>query len=290
MDRIRIYLIFITVIIILGCVNNKKTTTTTTTITTTTSITITTTIIETTTEMPYWMRYIGNENLTPNISENLSAINTSQFNETNLSVVNKTTVIKNVRCNNGSDCGDKKVTFGCGRVYVEIGDDIYLGEIIQKYEYFPICRYPGTNRSFCEYMGPIIITEDKCYEKQMVCDEEHKRCVPPKDGNYLDFVQRRYTLRCRCGNGILENKPGCDEECEPPDSDNNEYCKQTTEGCVGHRYMTRSDDRGYCDKRCKCREDRFNTPTCMKGKCDAECDDDSDCNGGKCNLTTCLCE
>jgi len=284
-----------------GCLDQgvkTSTTSSSTTVPTAFSTTTTSTSPTPTTEEPYWMQYIRNGNLSYNLSSNtsLNLSNTSNLtsNQTNTSAGNETNV-GDVTCFNASVCGESRIEYGCEREFVEIGQNIYEGELIKKYVYYPICRYPGTNRSFCEYWGPVVSVEEKCWQQKKVCDINHNECTTPADGNYLNFVQRRYELKCECGNGKMEAENlGCWEECEPPDEENNEYCPQDVEGCVGHRYWKRPDDRGRCSQRCTCDLDD-KIYKCLKYECDAECSNKGDCNDGnpetvdKCS-EDCMCE
>lgn len=78
--------------------------------------------------------------------------------------------------------------------------------------------------------------------------------------------------RCAyCGDGQI----GQGEQCELPNTTNNEYCTQSTSTCDGHRLGTR-DALGDCDLVCGCLYDEFSF-SCVKGECGAECSCDSDC-------------
>ena len=107
--------------------------------------------------------------------------------------------------------------------------------------------------------------------------------------DHLDCYEEPY-----CGDGVV----GDSEECEPPDTNDNIYCSQTTEECLGARLGTR-DEYGDCSLSCGCVYDAFNYQ-CVQGQCDAECDEDVDCPDkcvgyvrnydGICDLaTTCSC-
>ena len=78
-----------------------------------------------------------------------------------------------------------------------------------------------------------------------------------------------YSLEC--GNGVVDPP----EECELPETNNNQYCGQTTSDCSGHKLGTR-DAFGDCDSSCGCVYDPF-VYQCVEGECGAECDEDSDC-------------
>jgi hypothetical protein len=94
-----------------------------------------------------------------------------------------------------------------------------------------------------------------------------------------------------CGNNIKESG----EDCELPNTVNNNYCTQTTEDCDGQKLGTR-DSNGNCGTTCHCTSDAFSNYKCVKGKCQAECGSNADCddqNSGTvdtCNLDTCACE
>jgi hypothetical protein len=80
-----------------------------------------------------------------------------------------------------------------------------------------------------------------------------------------------------CGDGNLDNG----EECELPETNNNSFCCQTTEECLGNKLGVR-DGLGYCDVNCGCIEDNFEY-SCVKGECGAECESDGDCESNICN-------
>lgn len=88
-----------------------------------------------------------------------------------------------------------------------------------------------------------------------------------------------------CGNNKLERG----EQCETPNSENNEFCSQTIEQCFGNKLGTR-DSFGECEEDCSCSEDEFEF-ACVKDKCGAECSNDLDCGYGKiCDQSTCSCK
>gem|GEM_PF-5036679 len=296
-----LFLIFI--ILLTGCLQNEEQTSTTSSSTTAPTVLLTTTStsstsVTSTTEEPYWMRYIRDGNLSYNLSTNTSLLpsNTSNItiNQSNSSAL-KEGPTGHVTCYNASVCGKARVEYGCEREYVEIGQNIYEGELIKKYVYYPICRYPGTNRSFCEEWGPVVSVEENCWRQEKVCDINHDECTIPKGGTYLNFVQKRYELKCECGNGKMEaGNFGCDEECEPPDEEDNKYCPQAVEGCEGHRYWKRPDDKGRCSQSCTCDLDK-KIYQCLNYECGAECGGNGDCDDGdpdtvdKCS-DDCMCE
>ncbi|MBN1793215.1 hypothetical protein JW826_06035 [Candidatus Woesearchaeota archaeon] len=77
-----------------------------------------------------------------------------------------------------------------------------------------------------------------------------------------------------CGNSIIEEG----EACEPPTSNNNPSCMQSTRACSGTKTGIR-DFYGYCGLQCNCLEDQFQY-TCVADSCGAECGDHSDCADG----------
>jgi len=104
-----------------------------------------------------------------------------------------------------------------------------------------------------------------------------------------------------CDNEIVDHP---DEECAPPDDDNNEYCQQSPIGeCDSFgKVGEREDDVGYCNINCLCSYDPVGTPYCNTELCEAaDCDangfgDYTDCESYlgsdysgelSCNLDTC---
>jgi cysteine-rich repeat protein len=90
------------------------------------------------------------------------------------------------------------------------------------------------------------------------------------------------TVLPSCGNGILDSG----ESCEPPATNNNAYCAQSTQECSGRKLGVR-DGLGYCGVSCNCIGDAF-TYSYVKGSCGAECGTDADCNDNNQNtIDTC---
>ncbi|MEM2138975.1 MAG: hypothetical protein QXM96_02375 [Candidatus Woesearchaeota archaeon] len=77
-----------------------------------------------------------------------------------------------------------------------------------------------------------------------------------------------------CGDGIINGN----EKCEYPNTNNNQYCSQSTETCNGKKLGLR-DNFGDCNSQCGCNYDNFNFQ-CVKGKCGAECSSNNDCDDG----------
>ncbi|MFH1510130.1 MAG: Ig-like domain-containing protein, partial [Candidatus Woesearchaeota archaeon] len=81
-----------------------------------------------------------------------------------------------------------------------------------------------------------------------------------------------------CGDGIKSSS----EQCEYPNTDNNQYCSQASEQCVGAKLQTR-DSYGNCNSACGCVQDSFSSPKCVAGKCGAECAENKDCPQSSCS-------
>jgi hypothetical protein len=78
-----------------------------------------------------------------------------------------------------------------------------------------------------------------------------------------------YNPGTECSNGVVEEP---EEECELPDTNDNNYCGQTMEGsCVGPKIEGR-DEFGNCNGNCLCVEDLF-TSECNIATCGALCED-----------------
>jgi hypothetical protein len=96
-----------------------------------------------------------------------------------------------------------------------------------------------------------------------------------------------------CGDTKLNQES---EQCEPTNSQNNQFCQQDNESCDGPKLSTRPDLRGNCDNNCQCYNDTWSTAVCVAEKCGAACSENQnrDCTtpGGypgieTCNITTC---
>ncbi|MBS3143169.1 hypothetical protein J4464_07310 [Candidatus Woesearchaeota archaeon] len=80
-----------------------------------------------------------------------------------------------------------------------------------------------------------------------------------------------------CGDQVID--PG--EQCEPPNTDNSQFCGQTTTQCSGNLTGSR-DAFGSCTDVCGCVEDQFSYQ-CVKDSCGAECAVDADCPLNDCD-------
>jgi uncharacterized repeat protein (TIGR01451 family) len=88
-----------------------------------------------------------------------------------------------------------------------------------------------------------------------------------------------------CGDGV-KNQPS--EECEMANTENNDYCPQTTTGCQDNKQGVR-DTLGVCNLNCLCAPDSFTDFQCVKGQCGAACAVDADCDDNNLNTAdTCL--
>jgi cysteine-rich repeat protein len=98
------------------------------------------------------------------------------------------------------------------------------------------------------------------------------------DGNDIDNDECRNDCTLpKCGDGIVNAL----EECELPNIDNNPFCNQTTQQCLGYKLGVR-DALGFCSGSCGCVEDNFEY-SCVKDECGAQCGSDSDCGGNSCD-------
>ncbi len=88
------------------------------------------------------------------------------------------------------------------------------------------------------------------------------------------------TLNELCGNDVVRSQFG--EECELPNTNNNQFCPQATSQCSGALTATR-DASGSCDSGCSCDEDPFGQFACLKDSCGAQCDSDDDCPDSQCS-------
>ena len=81
------------------------------------------------------------------------------------------------------------------------------------------------------------------------------------------------TLDEKCGNDVVRTEFG--EQCELPDTQNNQFCQQFTGDCLGVKKNVR-DTFGNCNSACVCEEDLVDY-ICVKDECGAECDSNDDC-------------
>ena len=88
-----------------------------------------------------------------------------------------------------------------------------------------------------------------------------------------------------CGDGV---KNQVSEECEMANTENNDYCPQSTSGCQDNKLGVR-DTLGVCNLNCLCAPDSFTDFQCVKGSCGATCAIDADCDDSNANTEdTCL--
>jgi len=93
-----------------------------------------------------------------------------------------------------------------------------------------------------------------------------------------------------CGDGIKNQQS---EECELANTENNDYCPQSTTGCQDNKLGVR-DTLGVCNLNCLCAPDSFTDFQCVKDQCEAECDSSDDCDDGDVHtadgcLANCIC-
>jgi hypothetical protein len=89
-----------------------------------------------------------------------------------------------------------------------------------------------------------------------------ENCVP------VTPTFKNVTARCAgCGDNVVESP----EQCELPDTNNNNKCTQTQILCDGKKYGAR-DKYGFCNPSCQCAPDEY-TFSCTRGKCGAVCSD-----------------
>jgi cysteine-rich repeat protein len=90
-----------------------------------------------------------------------------------------------------------------------------------------------------------------------------------------DSCQCSHSVQPYCGDTIIN----MNEQCELPNTNNNNYCAQSTTQCSGKKQATR-DNYGNCNSVCGCTYDAFSNYQCIKGACGAACSVNSDCNDG----------
>src|SRR4030043_50184 len=116
----------------------------------------------------------------------------------------------------------------------------------------------------------------QCHAKETSCDP----CCCDEDTQSANLKVKPAPY---CGDGTV----GTGETCELPNTNNNNYCSQSTTKCSGYKLGTR-DSYGNCDSACGCVYDSFSYK-CIKGQCGAVCDSNDDCDDGNSHTTdTCL--
>ncbi len=159
------------------------------------------------------------------------------------------------------------------------------------------CEPPNTVLSTCDQYGHDFLQDycdANCQLQDDDCEDDYPGCTSSQECDEFAPGTNGCDEMCQplpeCGDGNLD--PG--EECEPPNSEDNQYCEQSTEECSGNKLGTR-DAFGNCNAGCGCVFDSFNYQ-CVEGRCGAECAVDADCNDSDpttadtCNLQTCQCE
>jgi cysteine-rich repeat protein len=156
-------------------------------------------------------------------------------------------------CNDGNDktCEPDGTTKD-----MKCSDNVFTGDLANDK-----CRKTGDYK--CTYCGDGI--------KQSGAGEE----CDGSDGvgpNQVCSDDCRLEQNLFCGDGVVQPP----EQCELPNTENNEYCPQTTEECKDHKIGIR-DSFGDCNANCGCTKDHFQF-VCVVGQCGATCTEDSDCN------------
>jgi hypothetical protein len=86
-----------------------------------------------------------------------------------------------------------------------------------------------------------------------------------------------------CGDNYVSGAEGC----EPPSTQDNSWCPQTTQKCDNGILYIR-DSYGNCNPDCYCIYDTYQT-SCSKELCNSECETDNDCNEGFYCDENCIC-
>ncbi len=137
------------------------------------------------------------------------------------------------------------------------------------------CAYVDKSVSewYCNFHGHCTSTVKNCNAECIASGADNGCCVNGACQCNCDI---------ECGDGDIDSG----EECEPPDTDDNEYCNQETSRCDYSikQYCVREihpmgdlDPYGDCDASCQCVEDAF---TC---RISPYCDNCNHCGDGECN-------
>jgi len=165
-----------------------------------------------------------------------------------------------------------------------------------NYEAVNICKYvcsaslacndlpPNTAFESCNKYGQTYL-QDFCNSQcQFVdlsnCESRFTGCTGDSACNNIQPGTNNCNNECKfqqCGDSVIQ----LNEKCELPNTNNNNYCSQSTETCLGNELGIR-DSYGNCNNICGCIYDSF-TYNCVKDKCGAQCDNDNDCQDYSCN-------
>ena len=113
------------------------------------------------------------------------------------------------------------------------------------------------------------------------CDCSHNSCSSTP--SQIIYNDARCVPQPTCGNGVIN----FGEQCEFPNTVNNNYCLQSNHQCLGKLYGSR-DSYGNCNSACGCSYDSFSY-SCSVGNCGAECDSSHPCAATECDyLDSCV--
>ena len=113
------------------------------------------------------------------------------------------------------------------------------------------------------------------------CDCSHNSCSSTPF--QIIYNDARCVPQPTCGNGVIN----FGEQCEFPNTVNNNYCLQSNHQCLGKLYGSR-DSYGNCNSACGCSYDSFSY-SCIVGNCGAECDSGHPCAATECDyLDSCV--
>ncbi len=176
-------------------------------------------------------------------------------------------------CNlNTCSCEHKPLPY-CGNGVIDPGEE---------------CELPNTVLASCNYGANYLqdYCDSNCKLKDDDCEDDYPGCTSSPKCDEVKPGTNNCDLACQykpqpyCG----DNNIDLGEQCELPNTNNNEYCYQTKYGsCSGNKIGIR-DNYGNCNNECGCTEDTF-TYQCIKGKCGATCDSDDDCEDNACEAT-----
>ncbi|MFH0978919.1 MAG: hypothetical protein V1837_06495, partial [Candidatus Woesearchaeota archaeon] len=183
---------------------------------------------------------------------------------------------------------------------------------LSGYDHVNICRYvcsadqacdgktPSSSLNSCTIFGQSFlqdICDANCELADDNCEDDYSGCTADQQCDEFTPGQNGCNLQCKiqfCG----DNKIDSGEQCELPNTQNNQNCPETTEQCVGTKLQLRAAF-GDCNSQCGCVNKPFGPPYCTAYKCGAQCTpyfSPSQCDDGNpntddsCNPDSCLCE
>jgi len=144
------------------------------------------------------------------------------------------------------------------------------------------------DRTSCDNFGGSCVSEISSGYYELTCDNYPHNLCPGSllcevTSSQCDNAPQQFECGCEdlisdCGDGVVETN----EECELPNTLNNEYCPQTTETCNEINQLGTRDPFSNCNANCLCNNEGFFNYECNIETCGAQCEQ------GNLNGETCI--